>query len=307
MARFSNLGGKDEIKGIWDVMRWQLGLGPEGKRKTPARAAVPWLHNDGAALKNPGVPSVTWIGHATFLIQLGGKSLLTDPILSDRIFTLKRNVPPGLSYEALPRIDAVLLTHNHRDHMDAPTLKRLGPDVTYFVPRGLGDWFRGEGFLSVREMDWWQKADLAPLSIHFVPSQHWSRRGARDTNQSLWGGYVVEDSHQRIYHSGDTAYFEGFKEIAQRCGAPTAALLPIGAYEPRWFMKTQHMNPEDAVQAFLDLQARRFVAMHWGTFKLTDEALDEPPRFLRQVWADRKLPEDRLFIPAIGETLGLQE
>jgi L-ascorbate metabolism protein UlaG (beta-lactamase superfamily) len=307
MPRFANLEGADDIKGLWDVLKWQLGMGPGGKLRSPKTAAIPWMPNDGAALQDASKPTVTWIGHATFLVQLGGKSILTDPILSDRIVTIRRNVPPGLSYETLPPIDAVVLTHNHRDHMDEATLRKLGPKVRFFVPRGLGRWFRSRGLSQVTEMDWWQKESLGSVEITFVPSQHWSRRGAADTNQTLWGGYVMEQGPQRVYHSGDTAYFGGFKLIKERCGAPTTALLPIGAYEPRWFMKTQHMNPEDAVQAYIDLGAKRFVAMHWGTFKLTDEPLDEPPRFLRDVWAQQKLRDERLFILAIGETLSIAD
>jgi L-ascorbate metabolism protein UlaG (beta-lactamase superfamily) len=140
------------------------------------------------------------------------------------------------------------------------------------------------------------------LKITLVPSQHWSRRGLLDTDTTLWGGFVVEADGLRAYHSGDTAYFSGFKLIGERCGPIDAAMLPIGAYDPRWFMRAQHMNPEDAVQAFQDLGARRFFAMHWGTFKLTDEPMDEPPGFTRRVWAERGLPQEQLLIPAIGET-----
>jgi len=145
------------------------------------------------------------------------------------------------------------------------------------------------------------------VRVTYVPSQHWSRRGLFDTNETLWGGFVIEGTKARIYHAGDTAYFEGFKEIGARFAGIDAALLPIGAYDPPWFMERQHMNPEQAVQAFLDLGARKLVAMHWGTFKLTDEPLDEPPRRLRQEWARRGLPEAALHIPAIGETLQLPQ
>jgi L-ascorbate metabolism protein UlaG (beta-lactamase superfamily) len=306
MPRYRNLDGKFEPKTLVDVFKWKAGLGPEKKRRAPSRAPVPVVENDGRALQGAQRPAVTWVGHATFLVQLGGLSVLTDPVLSERIaVTIPRNVRPGLSYEALPKVDAVVLTHNHYDHMDAPTLQRLGPAVRYFVPEGLGSWFRKNGLPQVTELRWWQQAQLGALSLTFVPAQHWSRRSLSDTNETLWGGFVLEGGGRRVYHSGDTAWFEGFRDIGARCGPVDAALLPIGAYDPRWFMRAQHMNPEDAVEAFLALGARRFVAMHWGTFKLTDEPLDEPPQLLRRLWAERGLPPAQLAIPAIGETLWL--
>ncbi len=284
------------------MLAWQLGLGPEPRRRSPRGAEVPRVANDGRALRGAPRPSLTWIGHATYLLQLGGRSILTDPVLSPRVVLVPRNVAPGLDHDALPRIDIVTVSHNHLDHMDAPTLRRLGPSVRYVVPLGLGDWFVREGLRDVVELDWWQSMEQDGLKITLVPSQHWSRRGLLDTDTTLWGGFVVEADGLRAYHSGDTAYFSGFKLIGERCGPIDAAMLPIGAYDPRWFMRAQHMNPEDAVQAFQDLGARRFFAMHWGTFKLTDEPMDEPPGFTRRVWAERGLPQEQLLIPAIGET-----
>jgi L-ascorbate metabolism protein UlaG (beta-lactamase superfamily) len=173
------------------------------------------------------------------------------------------------------------------------------------VGKGLGAWFRREGLPKVVELDWWERADVDGLAITFVPAQHWSRRGLLDEDQTLWGGFVIADGRRRVYHSGDTAYFSGFAEIGARVGPLDAAMLPIGAYEPRWFMRPQHMNPEDAVRAFVDLGAARFFAMHWGTFKLTDEPLDEPPALLRALWSARGLHAARLFVPAVGETVAL--
>ncbi|HET9752789.1 MAG TPA: MBL fold metallo-hydrolase, partial [Myxococcales bacterium] len=165
--------------------------------------------------------------------------------------------------------------------------------------------FRRRGFPNVVELGWWEEHREGGLSIAFVPSQHWSQRGPFDRNRSLWGGFVIEGSRSRLYHAGDTAWFAGFREIGERFPGLDAALLPIGAYDPGWFMETQHMNPEQAVQGFLDLRARRLVAMHWGTFKLTDEPLNEPPQRLRAEWRRRGLADDGLRIPAIGETLEL--
>jgi L-ascorbate metabolism protein UlaG (beta-lactamase superfamily) len=256
----------------------------------------------GGALRD----NLTWIGHASFLVQLGGASLLIDPVLSDSLgFGVRRNVAPGLAWSSMPHIDAVLITHNHRDHMDAPTLQKLGPEPLYVVPAGLGRWFEKRGFKRVVELQWWEETEVAGARITFVPSEHWSQRGPIDRNQSWWGGYVIEAAGLRVYHSGDTAWFDGFAQIGERMGSIDAAMLPIGAYAPRWFMQPQHMNPEDAVRAFQALGAKRFVAMHWGTFKLTDEDLREPPELLRTLWATHGLTEARRAIPAIGETLWL--
>jgi L-ascorbate metabolism protein UlaG (beta-lactamase superfamily) len=264
---------------------------------------VPVVENDGKGLRSPSQLSLTWIGHATYLVQLSGRNILTDPVFANRLAVVPRNVPPGVAPVDLPKIDLVVVTHNHRDHMDAPSLRRLGPDPVYVVPKGLAAWFLRAGLPRVVEMDWWEEREVEGVQVTFVPSQHWSRRGLLDENTSLWGGYVLERDGARVYHSGDTAWFSGFAEIGERVGRIDAAMLPIGAYAPRWFMKTQHIDPHEAVRAFVDLRAERFVAMHWGTFRLTDEALDEPPQVLRDAWAHRGLPDDRRFVPAIGQTL----
>jgi L-ascorbate metabolism protein UlaG (beta-lactamase superfamily) len=307
--RFSNLDGSAEIKSFGEVLRWKLGLHEETQVKTPARGVlVPTVQNDGRRLSPATLDALTWIGHASFLVQLGGTGALIDPVMSQGLGPgFLRNVDCGLSWTALPKIDLVLITHNHRDHMDEPTLRKLGKDVIFVVPRGLGTWFTKRKLHRVVELDWWQQEEVAGMKITFVPSQHWTRRGLLDTNASWWGGYVIERGGLRVYHSGDTAWFEGFSEIAKRVGPIDAAMLPIGAYAPRWFMKGQHMNPEDAVRAFQALGAKQFIAMHWGTFKLTDEPLDEPPKFLKQVWAQTDLAEKRRTILAIGETFELDQ
>ena len=203
-----------------------------------------------------------------------------------------------LQAKELPRIDATLVTHSHYDHYDRPSVNAARARV--ITGTGLG----AAMDLPASELGWWDTERVSDtVRATFVPSQHWSRRGLFDTNETLWGGFVIEGKAARIYHSGDTAYFEGFAEIGKRFPGIDAALLPIGAYDPAWFMEKQHMNPEQAVQAFVDLKAERFVAMHWGTFKLTDEPLDEPPRRLRAEWQRRGLPPEALHIPAVGATL----
>lgn len=303
--RFSNLDGTANVADLVDILRWQLGFHEEKRPRTPATGVpVPTVSNDGGAIRRATKDALTWIGHATFLVQLGGKSALLDPVMSNRLSAVvPRNVAPGLDWPALPEIDVVLVTHNHRDHMDAPTLKRLGRDPVYVVPRGLGLWFERAGLTRIVEMDWWQEEEIEGLHVTFVPSQHWSRRGLTDMNESWWGGYVIERGGLRVYHSGDTAWFDGFSLIGARCGEIHAAMLPIGAYAPRWFMRSQHMDPADAVRAFQDLDAGKLVAMHWGTFKLTDEHLTEPPELLREVWERSGLPDAQRLVPAIGETL----
>ncbi|MFP2905517.1 MBL fold metallo-hydrolase [Pyxidicoccus sp. 3LFB2] len=303
--RFKNLDGSGP-QPFDRVFKWAVADKLAGRRrKSPDRAPVPRVEPDLAVLATPPAPGegarLTWLGHASWLVQLDGLSLLIDPVLRDAInVVIHRNVPPGVPVEKLPPIAASLVSHNHYDHLDLPTLKQVGaPIVT-----GLGQTpvFRGS-HLSVTELDWWQSTKVGPVTVHYVPSQHWSRRGLNDANEMLWGGFVIEGSSARVFHSGDTAYFDGFKEIGRRFPGIDAALLPIGAYDPSWFMSRQHMNPEEAVQAFEDLGATRFLAMHWGTFKLTDEPLDEPPQRLDSEWTRRGWPRERVHVLPVGGTL----
>lgn len=305
--RYANLDGRSRYSSLARILQWKSGWHEEKRPRTPGTGvSVPVIANDGRALRKSTADALTWIGQASFLIQLGGKNALIDPVMSPTIAGfIPRNVAPGLAWNALPKIDLVLVTHNHRDHMDVPTLKRLGPDPVYVVPRGLGHWFERAGLRRVVEMAWWQQEAIEGLNLSFVPAEHWSRRTLLDTNASWWGGYVIERGGLRVYHSGDSAWFDGYAQIGARCGVIHAAMLPIGAYAPRWFMRSQHMDPDDAVRAFSALGAERFVAMHWGTFKLTDEDLREPPELLREIWKRENLPDAPLRVPAIGETLRL--
>ncbi len=251
-----------------------------------------------AIRENHAAPWLTWIGHATWLVQLAGKNILIDPIWAKRISgVVPRQSEPGVAIKDLPSIDAVLVSHNHRDHMDAPTLKQFA-HAEAIVPKGCGAQMRSFGFTRITELQWWQSHTLGDATIHFVPSQHWSRRSLFDINAALWGGFVIAGGGARVYHSGDTAYFDGFKEIGERLGPIDAAMLPIGAYDPEWFMRKQHMNPQDAVQAFKDLKAKRMLPMHWATYQLTDEWLGEPPEKLHAL-----APE--VAIVALGETVKL--
>jgi L-ascorbate metabolism protein UlaG (beta-lactamase superfamily) len=260
---------------------------------------------DPASLARPparGEPArLSWLGHASFLVQLDGVSLLVDPALGPTLFGgIARNVAPGVAIEDLPPIDAVLVSHSHYDHLDLPTIEEVGAPV--IAGLGLEKLFRARRIFAT-ELGWWRTARVGEVRVTFVPAQHWSRRGLFDTNETLWGGFVIEGSTATLYHAGDTAYFEGFGRIGERFPRIDAAMLPIGAYDPAWFMEKQHMNPEQALQAFEDLGARTFVAMHWGTFKLADEPLDEPPLRLDAERARRGIAPERVRVLAVGETL----
>jgi L-ascorbate metabolism protein UlaG (beta-lactamase superfamily) len=303
--RFVNLDGS-EPQGLSSVLKWAVVDRVLGRRRPhPKPGKTPRIAPDLEALRVPPAAGqgarLTWIGHASWLVQLDGISLLIDPIFSDSIGPgIHRHVPAAIGVAGLPTVAAQLVTHNHRDHLDLPSLKAVGRPV--IAGLGLMPFFARHG-LACSELDWWAAARVGDVRVHFVPSQHWSRRGLNDANETLWGGFVIEGSSARIYHSGDTAYFEGFTDIGRRCGAIDAALLPIGAYDPAWFMSKQHMNPEEAARAFSDLGASEFVAMHWGTFQLTDEPMDEPPLRLEREWQRRALDPARCHVLPVGGSL----
>jgi L-ascorbate metabolism protein UlaG (beta-lactamase superfamily) len=232
---------------------------------------------------------VTFVNHATLLMQTHGLNILTDPVWSERIgpFSFagpKRIVEPGIRYEDLPPIHVVLLSHNHYDHIDMLTLQRLARDHRPRILAPLGDaaWLRKAGVGCSDEMDWWQSLPLhEAITATFTPSQHWSARGFFDRCRSLWGSFAVTVKEQTFYFAGDTGYGPHFKTIADRIPRIRSAFIPIGAYEPRWFMRYQHTNPEDAVLAHLDLRAEHSIGIHFGCFQLTDEAWDAPARELK--------------------------
>jgi L-ascorbate metabolism protein UlaG (beta-lactamase superfamily) len=260
----------------------------------------------------PGEVVVTFVGHATFLIQAAGTSVLIDPVYYSRAgpvsFAGPRRVrAPGVRFDDLPPISLVLLSHNHYDHCDLGTLRllerRFHPPVV--TPLGNGPLLRSAGIRQVEEIDWWETTSAAPLPVTLAPAQHFSARGPFDRNRALWGGFLIEAGGQRILHAGDSGYGPHFREIASRLGPIDLALLPIGAYEPRWFMKDIHMNPAEAVQAHLDLAARQSLAMHFGTFQLTPEGIDEPVRELAKALRERGLVAERFRAVEVGESVRL--
>jgi L-ascorbate metabolism protein UlaG (beta-lactamase superfamily) len=247
---------------------------------------------------------VTWVGHATYVIQIGGITVLTDPVWSNSIpGGIKRLTPPGVAWSDLPQIDAVLISHNHYDHLDAPTIRRLARDTPIYCPAALGDWFTRRGFVDVTELDWWESAMLVGVRFDFVPAHHWSRRGIADTCATLWGGWILTaEDGTRIYFGGDTAYGKWFAEIGSRYPDIDLALMPVGAYEPRWFMRNMHVNPDEAVRACGDMGAPRMATMHWGTFMLSSEPLLAPVERARAAWAEAGYAAGDLWDMTIGET-----
>jgi L-ascorbate metabolism protein UlaG (beta-lactamase superfamily) len=279
------------LKWQWERLRDGLPKAPANHYQFPlAQPDLAWLKN------NHKKTSATWIGHATVLVQLGGVNILTDPIFSERAAPVqwagpKRKVPPAIALNQLPHIDLVLISHNHYDHLDRNSVLALnaqpGGAPLFLVPLGLQQWMHEQGIRNVQELDWWQGLAFHGLDLHFLPVQHWSARGTHDRFDTLWGGWRVATDAQNkkpfsFFFAGDTGYSKDFADIYQRFGQVDLALLPIGAYEPRWFMKPQHVNPDEAVRIHQDLHARQSLGIHWGTFELSDEALDEPPRALEK-------------------------
>lgn len=301
-----------------DVLRWKRDQLRE-RLPRPPLAPTPVVQPDLARLAaNRTEPSVTWIGHATALVQSGGLNVLTDPVFSERASPLgfagpRRAQPPGIALDELPPVDAVVISHNHYDHLDRATVRRLdersGGATQFLVPLALKPWFEREGIRNVVELDWWDRQALAGVEFHFVPVQHWSQRAVRDRNRTLWGGWAVFAPDLRWYFSGDAGYGRDFASTREKLAGHERdgalfdmAVMAIGSYEPRWFMGTQHMNPAEAVRAHKDLAVRRSVGVHWGTFQLTDEPLDQPPRDLAVARRACGVPDEDFFVMKIGET-----
>ena len=263
-------------------------------------------------------PHITWLGHVSMLLQVQELNILIDPTLADFAGPMgrvgaPRRVPAPITPEQLPPIDVVLISHNHYDHLCEATIDRLiqsGQTPRFFAPLGLKPWF-DKRRIAVTELDWWQLVDLGKqLRLHFTPAQHWSRRTPWDTNMSLWGGYMVEwlrsqSEPWRFLFPGDTGYSNDFKTIRERIGAVDFLALPIGAYLPRSFMKKMHVDPTDAVQLMIDLDAKQAMGVHWGTFRLSQEGFDQPPRDLAVALKNKNIRQDAVWLLKHGETRSL--
>ncbi|MGE5097053.1 MAG: MBL fold metallo-hydrolase [Betaproteobacteria bacterium] len=294
----------------WKWQQLREGLPPSAP---PGGWPIPAMKADVAAIAAPTAqPRLTWIGHAAFLVQAGGLNILTDPQFSQRASPLSfagpmRAVPLPLEIEDLPRIDVVLISHNHYDHLDLPTVKALAASrhgsPLFLVPLGLKAWFADNGIGNVQELDWWEARDTGGARFTFVPVQHWSQRTPWDRNQTLWGGWAIDVGGLRMIHTGDLGLSRDTQDIGARLGPFDLALIPIGSYAPRWFMQTMHVNVPEALQVRSDLRAARAIGMHWGTFEdLTDEPLDEPPRVLARLREQQGLPVEAFDVMKIGET-----
>ncbi|MBC7940484.1 MAG: MBL fold metallo-hydrolase [Chitinophagaceae bacterium] len=319
---FQNNYGDFEPKGLGELLRWRWqafsqDLPPPPKSPTPRVAAdlafVLANARAGAAMR----PAVTWLGHATALVQMAGLNVITDPVFSQRASPLsfigpQRAQAPGMTLDELPHIDVVLVSHNHYDHLDEGSVRALnaqagGPPL-FVVPLGLKAWLANIGITHAVELDWWQTHQLGRVDIVLTPVQHWSGRSLTDRLQTLWGGFAVFGPDLHWFFSGDTGYSKDFADIRARFadrqtdGGFDLALIAVGAYEPRWFMAQQHVNPREAVQIHRDLGARRSLGVHWGTFSLTDESLDAPPAALAEARQAQGVTEDDFFLLAIGQT-----
>lgn len=307
-GRFHNPWGTSFDRGFSEVLRWKL-LEPDPLRAAKSGAPPAPAHPDPAAAwaaQGEG-PAVQWLGHASVRVRIGGLTVLVDPVFGRAGPVVPRLVPAPLLPAALGPVDAVVVTHGHYDHMDLPSLRalaaRFGRGLPVILPRGLGAALPADAGTPI-ERSWWEGVRLGGVEIVLVPAQHWHRRGAFDTNRALWGGVVLRGGGHSVFHSGDTGYFGGFSAIGRVFPGIDLAILPLGAWAPRWFMAPQHMDPAGTVQAYRDLGARRLLGMHWGTFDLTDEPpchgpAEELPRALDALG----VPASRACVVPIGGAL----
>ena len=291
------------FKEFW---KWRKGS------KKPEPLSFPLANNDPNFLReNRTQKTLTWIGHASFLIQLDGINILTDPHLTERASPIvfagpSRTTPPGLAIEDLPEIDVIVISHNHYDHLDYQTIlkitrKQINRQPLVLVPLKLKKLLKSFGARNVKELDWWDTTTFKNLNIHSVPVQHWSNRSF-NTNKTLWCGWVFENEDFKSIFVGDTGYSKDFSTIQQKFGPMDLSMIPIGAYAPRWFMKDHHCNVEESIQIHKDLKSKKSIAMHWGTFQLTDEPMDEPVKLLKKLTIENNFLPDEFIAMTHGES-----
>ena len=277
----------------------------------PPEITFPLANNDVSKLQNNTTQtSVSWIGHCTMFLQNNGINIITDPVFSHKaspvaFFGPKRTTPPGIALEDLPPIDLVLISHSHYDHLDYDSimeLKKHSPNAQYLVPLKLKKWFNRAGIENVTELDWWEETKYNDVTLTAVPTQHWTNRSMFDINKSLWCGWVYESNNFKFIFIGDTGYSPDFKDIQAKFTEFDLAIIPIGAYFPRSVMKEQHQNPAEAVQCMVDLNTKLAVATHWGTFLITYEPMDEPPKLLQEALVAKNLPAEQFLAMQHGET-----
>ena len=294
----------DSERSFGDFLKWRL------TRKEPKAVQIEtsdqWKQL-GEQSKNYAV----WIGHSTYLLNNGDLTIVTDPVFSKRASPFswagpKRLIAPAISLEELPDIDVITVSHNHYDHLDIASLKtlhKLNPKALFLVSKGDMDLLVRSGIKNVTEFLWWENIEVKNTMFTFTPNQHWSARGFRDRNKSLWGGWFMQSSNHTIYHAGDTGYSDDFKETRSRLGSPDFAMIPIGGYNPRWFMNYHHVNPSESIQIALDLGVSKSFGMHWGTFRLTDEDILEPAQLIDQELKKLNLADDFFRTVKPGEII----
>ena len=302
--RFKNTDEEAAGKSFREFLKWSF------TNKKPELVAIN-SSDEWMKLAPSSTDYLVWIGHATYLIKKDGLTILTDPVFSKRASPVrfagpKRLIPPAIPIDKLPKIDVITVSHNHYDHLDLRSLKQIykaNPNAIFLVPKGDKRRLERRGIENIHEFLWWEEIDLNGSKFTFTPVQHWSARGIADRNKSLWGGWFMELKTKSIYHAGDTGYSSDFIETKKRLGSPSLSLIPVGAYAPRWFMKTNHVNPPEAIQVALDLESERNFGMHWGTFQLTDEEIMEPPELLRLSLKERGLSEEFFRILQPGQVV----
>ena len=299
LAEYKNTNGVASDKSFGDMLKWiRSDIEPV---ITKIELSSEWQNLDLSKDDNYAI----WIGHSTFLIKKNGVTILTDPIFSNRASPLrnigpKRLIPPAIPLDELPSIDIVTVSHNHYDHLDIRSLKKLSknnPKAIFLVPAGDEKLLKRKKIKNVYDFDWWKSIEHKGFEITFTPVQHWSKRSLFDRNKSLWGGWFFKHKDYSFYHAGDTGYSKDFIDTKIKLGSPKYAFIPIGAYDPEWFMAESHVNPEDAVQIMLDLEAEKSFGMHWATFVLTDEDTIEPKIRLEKAMMEHKDLEFTSVVP----------